>query len=152
MCFCKNRSPVVRTPVSATPGFLFLIIKSTLSDNFFFLLFLEFPVIKLQRELNWVCCLSSYIWVQISHKPWVSLTQIWTSRPWSDNAGALLFGSGSIRLIFHKRAGLREQKHWTVLTKYLKSISNKFTFEAYLCRCATKPCAVSWASRTSSPC
>ena len=52
MCFCKDRSPVIRTLVSANPrlnfnpGFFFLLSKA-LSQIIFFLLFLEYPVIKL---------------------------------------------------------------------------------------------------------
>ena len=79
--------PVVRTPASANPGlnfnlsFFFFLSKTLSPDNFLF----SFKSIQssncTQRQLNWICFLSSHIWVQISHKPWVILTQLRTTRP-----------------------------------------------------------------------
>ena len=82
--------PVVRTPVSANhaglnfnPSFFSFLSKALSPDNFLY----SFKSIQSsncrQRELNWICFLSSHIWVQISHKPWVILTQLRKTRPWT---------------------------------------------------------------------
>ena len=33
------------------------------------------------QMVNWICFSSCHIWVQISRQPWVTLTQLWTTRP-----------------------------------------------------------------------
>ena len=57
MCFCKGRSPVVRTPVSATPGLnfkpgFFFLLSKALSQIIFFSIIFRVPSHQIAKRIK----------------------------------------------------------------------------------------------------
>ena len=93
----KDLGPVVRRPISINPGLNFnpcpfYFSSKAFSQTIFSILFrVANRQICWQKELNWICFLSFHIWIQIAnYKPWVILTQLWTTWPWGSFEGVLV--------------------------------------------------------------
>ena len=56
-----------------------------------------------QKELKLNCFLSFQILIQISHKPWVILIQLWTTRPWVQTFHSTLLVEFSINIACYEK-------------------------------------------------
>ena len=118
--------PVVQMPVSARPGLnfnlgFFFFLSTALSWIIFYILFRvpNHQIVGKEKKTEFVF-LSSNIWVQISHLPWVILNQLQTTKPWrhseellgkeyfqhakkvtSDSPGLVDFAVGLVNSVFN---------------------------------------------------